>query len=97
MRETVYKCSFTEELQGPFCLTNTVHQVHTLYFINIDSNNNNACHTKSRLTLYIGVRVNKVFCLISCKDVGLNEAQQGVELLQVVLDGRPCQQDSEAN
>ncbi len=60
-----------------------------------DNNKNDVCHTKSRLTLYIGVRADKVVCLISCKDAGLNEAQQGVELLQVVLDGGPCQQDSE--
>lgn len=65
--------------------------------MNTDSNINDACHTKSRLTLYTGVRVDEIIRLIGCKDAGLNEAQQGVELLQVVLDGGPCQQDSEAN
>lgn len=55
------------------------------------------CHTKSGLTLYIGVRVDKVVRLVGCKDAGLNEAQQGVQLLQVVLDGGPRQQDSEVN
>lgn len=46
-----------------------------------DKNKNDAYHTKSRLTLYIRVRVDEVVRLISCKDAGLNEAQQGVELL----------------
>lgn len=55
------------------------------------------CRTKSRLILHIGVRVDEVVRLISGKDAGLDEAQQGVELLQVVLDGSPRQQDSEAD
>lgn len=47
--------------------------------------------------MYIGVRADEVVRLVSCKDAGLDEVQQGVELLQVVLDGGPCQQDSETN
>lgn len=54
-------------------------------------------HTKSRLILYIRVGVDEVIHLIGGKDARLNEAQQGVELLQVVLDGCPCQQDSESH
>lgn len=53
--------------------------------------------TESRLTSYIGVRSDEVVRLSSCEDAGLDEAQQGVELLQVVLDGGPRQQDSEVD
>lgn len=53
--------------------------------------------TKSRLTPYIGICGDEVVRLISCEDAGLDEAQQRVELLQVVLDGGPRQQDSEVN
>lgn len=53
--------------------------------------------TKSRLTSYIGVRSDEVVRLLGCEDAGLDEAQQRVELLQVVLDGGPRQQDSEVN
>lgn len=53
--------------------------------------------TQRRLTLYIRVRVDKAVCVFWYKDAGLDEAQQGVELLQVVLNGSPCQQDSESH
>lgn len=46
---------------------------------------------------YVGVGVDEVLDVISFEDAGLNEAQQGVELLQVVLDGRPRQQHAEVN
>lgn len=73
--------------------------IHTLSHDDdsMSSQSNRHCHTKSGLTLYVGVRVDKVVHLIGCKDAGLNEAQQGVELLQVVLDGGPRQQDSEVD
>lgn len=66
-------------------------------FSNRNSYKNYILHTKSRLTFHVGVSVGKVVRVISCEDAGLNEAQQRVEFLQVVLDGRPRQQDSETN
>lgn len=53
--------------------------------------------TQSGLTSYIGVWVDKVFGPIRLEDTGLDEAQQGVKLLQVVLDWSPRQQNSEIN
>lgn len=52
-------------------------------------------HTKIRPILYIREIVDEVVRLLSSEDAGLNEAQERVELLQVVLDGRPRQQDPE--
>lgn len=54
-------------------------------------------HTESWLILHVGVSVEEAVHVIRCEDAGLNEAQQREELLQVVLDGGSCQQDSEAN
>lgn len=53
--------------------------------------------TQSRLTSHVGVRVDKVVRPVGVEDAGLDEAQQGVKLLQVVLDGGPGQQNSEVN
>lgn len=52
-------------------------------------------HTKIRPILYTGEIVDEVVRLLSSEDAGLNEAQERVELLQVVLDGCPRQQDPE--
>lgn len=51
--------------------------------------------TQSRLILYISIQINKAVCVLGCKDAGLDEAEQGVQLLEVVLNRSSCQQDSE--
>lgn len=53
--------------------------------------------TQSGLTSHVGVRVDKAVRLVGIEDAGLDEAQQGVKLLQVVLDWGPRQQNSEVN
>lgn len=81
-------------IQNHVCvnITETTLQLHTSSQTHAEDH-----RTKSRLTPYSGVRGDEVVRLISCEDAGLDEAQQRVELLQVVLDGGPRQQDSEVN
>lgn len=47
--------------------------------------------------LEIRVRGEELLFVISFKVSGLNEVQEGVELLQIVLDGCPRQQEPEVN
>lgn len=43
--------------------------------------------------MHSGVVVDEAVHVVCCKDAGLDEAQERVELLQAVLDGSPSQQD----
>ncbi len=54
-------------------------------------------HTKSRFSLYVCVGTNKVLDGFRQKKIGLDEGEEGIDFLQVILNGGACQQDSETH